>query len=400
MADKKLWQSAETPLNTLIEAYTVGDDYLTDGELLPFDLRASEAHGAMLHKQGVLSDDEWRALQKGLREIGELWEQGRFSIRPEQEDGHTAIEQFLTEKYGEAGKKIHTGRSRNDQALVMLRLFMKERLDSLRQSLRSLAETFRTAAGRHTTQAMPGYTHLQRAMPTTVGVWLASFAEALEDVLLLLPGLQKLIDQNPLGSASGFGIANFKNDRTFTTRKLGFARVQENPIYCAHSRGSFENIFLSTLAPAMLIAGRFANDMLLFSSAEFNFLALPPEYTTGSSIMPQKRNYDLFEIMRGNVRRYLHWQREVEDITAGLFSGYQRDLQLTKRPFTRAVALLENTLRVLLETVPRLIVNRAALEAAMSEELFLTEKVYERVNRGLSFRQAYHQVKKEWRAKP
>ncbi|HED11603.1 MAG TPA: argininosuccinate lyase, partial [Caldithrix abyssi] len=122
MADKKLWQSAETPLNTLIEAYTVGDDYLTDGELLPFDLRASEAHGAMLHKQGVLSDDEWRALQKGLREIGELWEQGRFSIRPEQEDGHTAIEQFLTEKYGEAGKKIHTGRSRNDQALVMLRL--------------------------------------------------------------------------------------------------------------------------------------------------------------------------------------------------------------------------------------------------------------------------------------
>ncbi len=396
MADKKLWQGGGAVLSPLIEAYTVGDDHLTDRELIPFDLRASRAHGAMLHRQGILDEAEWRALQKGLEEIETLWRQGRFEIRPDQEDGHTAIEQYLTAKHGEAGRKIHTGRSRNDQALVMLRLFMKERLGHLKSAVHALADVLATAARKHGEVAMPGYTHLQRAMPTTVGVWLASFGEALRDTTRLLPGLEEMIDQNPLGSASGFGIANFSNDRDFTTRELGFARVQENPVYCAQSRGGFESTFLGILSPVMLIAGRFANDMLLFSSTEFGFFSLPPHYTTGSSIMPQKRNYDLFEIMRGNVRRYLHWQRQVEDIVAGLFSGYQRDLQLTKKPFMQAVHLLQSTLEVLSETVPHIRVNREALEAAMSPDLFLTEKVYELVKQGRSFREAYHEVKKAW----
>ncbi len=393
---KKLWQGGSAEPDKKIERYTVGDDYTVDMVLLPYDVRATRAHGAMLHKAGLLSEDEWQALQAGLSYILSLYDEGRFVIRPDQEDGHTAIEQFLTENYGEVGKKIHTGRSRNDQSLTMLRLYMRDKLEIVGALISTLADRFTEAAQRLRELPMPGYTHMQRAMPTTVGIWLGAFAAALEDHATALPSLKTLLNQNPLGSASGFGIANFNADRSYTAELLGFDRVQLNPIYCANSRGMFENIVLHTLAPVMLTCGRFANDMLLFTSAEYGFFSLPHRFTTGSSIMPQKRNYDLFEVMRGNVRRFVHHQRAIEDIVVSLYSGYQRDLQWTKKPLIDALTLLEDTLDVLIYTLPELRANPEKLRAAMSEELYLTEQVYELVKKGLNFRDAYRRVKQNY----
>lgn len=391
--NNKLWQTSDNSLNPLVEAYTVGDDFVIDQQLLPYDIEASIAHAQMLNKIGTLNKEELDKALLGLNEILIACKEDKFTITKDQEDGHTAIEQYLTERYGEVGKKIHTGRSRNDQSLVMIRLFMKDQLNIIDEISTKLQNLLKSKIEETKTIPMPGYTHLQKAMPTTVGTWLDSYLSALTDFKISLASTIKIIDQNPLGSASGFGINNFQLDKDFTTQKLGFSKTQENPMYCGLSRGYFENIVLQTLSQIMVLSGKFASDMLLFTTSEFNFLSLPNSFTTGSSIMPQKRNYDLFEIMRGNVKVYQSCQNQIQEIVSTIGSGYQRDLQLTKKPFISGVELCKSTILLLCEIIPNLQINEKRLNEAMTPDLFATEEVYKLVNDGKSFRDAYQEVK-------
>lgn len=393
MKSKKLWQTSDSSLHPLIEAFTVGDDYIFDQQLLPYDIQASLAHAEMLFHIGVLKKEELSQVIQGLHEALQQWENHNFTISQSQEDGHTALEQFLTEKYGEVGKKIHTGRSRNDQSLVMIRLYMKEKLNSFLSLLQKVITSFEKTSQKLHNIPMPGYTHLQRAMPTTVHTWLESFTHGFQDILPFIENTLHMIDQNPLGSASGFGIENFSLDRSYTTQKMGFKKTQENPMYCGLSRGYFENIVLQTLSPLMILSGRFACDMLLFTTQEFDFFSFPSEFTTGSSIMPQKRNYDVFEIMRGNAKVYHGYQFQIQDIILSIGSGYQRDVQLTKKPFILGINLCEMTLEVLAEVLLALQIKEDNIKKAMTHELFVTNEVYDLVNKGKSFREAYQEVK-------
>ncbi|MCK5590735.1 MAG: argininosuccinate lyase, partial [Candidatus Pacebacteria bacterium] len=235
MEKKKIWQTGDG-LHPLVEKFTVGDDHIFDQQLLPYDIKASLAHAKMLFEIDVISEKELAQAEKGLNEILEKWENGDFVVRQEQEDGHTAIEQYLTEKYGEVGKKIHTGRSRNDQSLVMIRLFMKDGLSQVGELGEKITLSLENKVEETKDIPMPGYTHMQKAMPATVGMWLDSYLSAIKDFSILLQATQKMVDQNPLGSASGFGINNFPLDRDSTTQSLGFGKTQENPMYCGFSR--------------------------------------------------------------------------------------------------------------------------------------------------------------------
>lgn len=393
---KKLWQTADMQLHPLVEAYTVGEDYLLDQELLPYDIQASIAHAKMLREMKVLSEEEYETAKRGLEEIHALWEKGAFPIRREDEDGHMAIERYLTEHYGEIGKKIHTGRSRNDQALVMLRLFMKEKLQEIRNLGRKLETAFRQLEKKHANVNMPGYTHAQKAMPTTVGSFFEAYADGIDDALILFRSARAIIDQNPLGSASGFGIRNFAHHREITTQELGFKKTQANPIYCGMSRGYFEHLTLGTLSGLMVLLGKLSNDMLLFTTSDLGFFSLPNSFTTGSSIMPQKRNYDLFEILRGNTKLFFGYQQQIQQIITSVYGiGYQRDLQLTKKPFLLAVLLCKDTIQLLSAALPEIAVHEDKLQAAMTDDLYVTEQVYDLVNKGVSFREAYVQVKEK-----
>ncbi|MBK2106211.1 argininosuccinate lyase [Francisella philomiragia] len=390
---KKLWQTETDKLLPIVEKYTVGQDYILDQKLLKYDLQASLAHAKMLYKMKVITKDELNLLKKGLQEIQELLSNNEFRITQDQEDGHTAIEQYLCTHYGEVGKKIHTGRSRNDQSLVMLRLFMIDKIQFLEKTIQENIYTLRSKASKFKNIPMPGYTHMQKAMPTTVATWLGSFADALADTLLLISATSKVINQNPLGSASGFGISNFKHDKEYTTELLGFNRTQDNPIYCALSRGYFEKLTLQTFSNPISIYSRFANDMMLFTMAEFDYFSLSNSYTTGSSIMPQKRNYDLFEIMRGNAKLYQGYLQQITSIIDSVPSGYNRDYQLTKLPFFEAITLIEDTALLFNSTIKDLNVHIDKLEQAMTPDLYATEEVYKLVEQGLSFRDAYVAIK-------
>mmetsp|Transcript_36648 Transcript_36648/g.80305 ORF Transcript_36648/g.80305 Transcript_36648/m.80305 type:complete len:412 (-) Transcript_36648:116-1351(-) len=391
----KLWGAGG--LHPLVEAYTVGEDYRIDGEhLLSYDLRASEAHAEMLQSIGVLTAEELQSLRKALGEIGDLWKAGNFPVTRSQEDGHTAIEQYITEKYGEVGKKIHTGRSRNDQSLTMIRLYSLDKLREARSLAESLSTALRAQAAAFKDVPMPGYTHMQRAMPTTVGTWIDAFACGFSDTLQSLSAAEAVLNQNPLGSAAGFGINGLSLDRSVTTRVLGFGRTQENPMYCGLSRGLFENVALQAMSFPVLLSSRFAVDMMMFTQQETGFLYLPDAFVTGSSIMPQKKNYDVFEIMRANGKVFGSLQQQIQETIVGLGSGYHRDLQCTKKAFVEACGLCITTLQVLLEAVPALAVREDRLRAAMTEDLYVTDEVYKLVAAGAPFREAYATAKAEF----
>jgi argininosuccinate lyase len=391
----KLWQTVGSTPSEIVEAYTVGEDYIFDTLLLPYDIEGTLAHVAMLVKIGVLEQSEYDQVAGVLQEIKELHQKGEFKVLQEQEDCHTAIEQYVTEKLGDIGKKIHTGRSRNDQALVMVRLYMKVVLAELSQQLQTLRAAYEEKAQQAKDIPMPGYTHLQKAMPTTVSSWLGAYRDAFQDLIPMVQATQAMVDQNPLGSAAGFGVTGLELDREFTTEKLGFAKTQKNPLYCGLSRGYFELVVLQACELITTLSGRFACDMLLFTTQEFDYLSLPPEFTTGSSIMPNKRNYDLFEIMRGNTKVIAGYRNQIQMIVGGIGGGYQRDLALTKEPFMKGSELTKSTLTMLTHAIPELKINEPKLKAAMTDDLYATEKVYQLVAQGMPFRDAYKQIKEE-----
>lgn len=391
----KLWDKG-IAVDEDIEAYTVGEDPVMDLVLLPYDIQASIAHAKLLAASGFLTKDEAKKLIQGLQEILSLHKEGKFTITRADEDGHTAIEKYLTANYGDVGKKIHTARSRNDQSMVMIRLYMKDKLTETTVLVQKLCIALKEFVKKNKGIPMPGYTHMQRAMPSSVSLWASAYLDALTDDLSQIKQTIALIDQNPLGSAAGYGVP-VALDRGLTTKELGFAKTQENPIYCGMSRGKFEANVLNTLSQVMVDLNKLATDLILFSTKEFGFFVLPANYCTGSSIMPQKKNPDVLELMRANYHVVVGYEIQVKGIIGNLMSGYQRDLQLTKAPLIKSFTIVLSSLSIAAKVIQGLGVQEKQLKEAMSSELYATEKVYALVKKGMSFRDAYKEVGKEFR---
>jgi argininosuccinate lyase len=389
----KLWQTKSTELHPLAEKYTVGNDYILDQKLLPFDLDASAAHAQALKKLGILSQDELKKLLAGMEEIRVLHAKGEFTITQADEDCHTAIENFLVKKLGDLGKKIHTCRSRNDQVLVATRLYTRKKIKQISRELIGLEKVFLAMAKKYQFMPMPGYTHTRRAMPSSIGHFAAAYLEELINSHMLLESAYKLNDQNPLGAAAGYGI-NFNIDRRLTTKILKFKRTQINSLYCVNSRGSTESYILSVLTQIMMTLGRLANEMIWFTTPEFNFFHLPVEFTTGSSIMPQKRNPDVFEIVRSNVGVIVALQTQVKDISKNLISGYNRDTQLTKEPLIKGLGIARRSLEIMALAMSKIKPNKEVLMRSLSPELFAAFEANKLVKEGMTFRDAYQQIKK------
>jgi argininosuccinate lyase len=388
----KLWQTKSTKLHPLVEKYTVGNDYILDARLLPFDIQASRAHAAALVKAGILTKSEYAKLNKGLNEILALHAQGKFEIKQSDEDCHTAIEGYLVEKLGDLGKKIHTCRSRNDQVLVATRLYSRKKIKQISAELIKLEKVFLQMAKKYEFVPLPGYTHTRRAMPSSIGHWAAAYFEELTNDHKLLETAYWLNDQNPMGAAAGFGI-NIPLDRNLTTKLLGFKRVQVNSLYAVNSRGTTESYILSVLTKIMMTLGRLANEMIWFTTPEYNFFNLPLEFTTGSSIMPQKRNPDIFEIVRSNVNVIVALQTQVRDISKNLISGYNRDTQLTKEPLIKGMGIARRSLEVVALVMSEIKPNKPVLMKSLAPEFFAVYEANRLVKEGMPFRDAYTYVK-------
>lgn len=386
----KIWtKNNSATLNKQVESFTIGVDYILDDQLLPYDIQGSKAHAKMLQKIGILTEQELSILISGLDEILMEWRAGNFFLKKEDEDSHSAIEAYLTEKFGVVGKKIHSGRSRNDQILVTVRLFSKHKLKQIISVAELLIRVLKEKSSDIGQLKMPGYTHMQRAMPSSVGMWLGSFVEALEDDLTLLKTVATINDQNPLGSAASFGENVLGLDRAYTTQELGFAKLQNNPMYCALSRGKFENMILQALSQVVFLLGKFASDLMLFTTKEFGFFDLPMEFKTGSSMMPQKKNFDVLELIRGNISVFYALQFQIQEVVKNLPSGYNRDFQLTKEPFLKGMQLAEDLIGIGTLVAKNLQAHPEALAAACSPELYETDAVLQKVKAGASFRDAY-----------
>lgn len=392
-AGPKLWQKGYE-LNALAERYEIGDDSTLDNRLVPADVWGSMAHAMMLNRIGILTNDEVNALLKELAHILDVFDAGEFMLAKGDEDVHTKIENHLTEAVGDAGKKIHTARSRNDQVLVDTRLYTKGELLKTMANVIDAAEAFTAFAEREEWTPMPGYTHMQRAMLSSVGLWASAFAESFLDDLELLKTAYRITDQNPLGSAASYGV-NLPIDRQLTTDLLGFAKVQNNVLYTQNARGKFEGIAVQALAQIMLDLSKFAQDLLLFVTSEYNFMRMSETLETGSSIMPQKRNPDLMELVRGRTHTVLALQQQICGIIAGLPSGYNIDFQETKGPMIRAFDMVNDALAICALTIRNTTVNEKALREACSPELFATDAAYRLVmERGMPFRDAYRTIAK------
>ncbi len=390
----KLWQKGYS-VNAQVERYAAAQNSLLDRRLIRHDVWGSLAHATMLQHVGILSEEELQRLKQAFDDILEQEASNDFIIKPTDEDVHTSIENYLAEKAGPAGKKIHTARSRNDQVLVDLRLYGKEQLYYVSQKLFDLCATLLTFAEDTMTIPMPGYTHMQRAMLSSVGLWAAGFAEALLDDEHLLAAAYDINDQSPLGSAAGYGVP-LPIDRQLVADLLGFARVQNNVIYVQNARGKIEAAIVQVLAQIMLDLSKLAQDMLLFTTAEYGFFQPAQEICTGSSIMPQKRNLDIMELVRARTQTLLALQQQIFGIVSGLPSGYNIDYQETKRPFIEALDLVQESLDICALTINNITINKERLVEACSFELFATDQAYElMMQENIPFRDAYQRVGKE-----
>lgn len=390
MATRPLWYKGGEGPGAEVMAFLAGEDVLLDRHLLPYDIIASAAHVRGLERIGVVSAEERDALLSGLSALSALVERGEFVLGPPHEDGHSAIEEFLTERLGEVGKKVHTGRSRNDQVLVAQRLWMKDALGQAAAVCAQIARAALERAERDPMVPMPGYTHLQRAVPSSVGLWMAGVCEAFVDDAALLAQTAAWIDCNPLGTAAGYGV-NLPLDRDGVTEELGFGRLQINPMYAQNSRGKFELQALSALSQAMLDVRRLAWDLSLYTSAEFGFVALPSGYTTGSSIMPNKRNPDVVELLRAAYAPVAGARAEIEQLLS-LPSGYHRDMQGTKGPLIRGMVSGLQALRLVAPMLADMTFNTERMAAALSADMYATDRAIELTAAGVPFREAYRQV--------
>lgn len=385
-----LWDKGVEP-DRMIEEYTVGDDRTLDMRLAKYDVEGSLAHIAMLHKIGLLTSDELEMLTGGLREIAAEIEAGRFEIEPGTEDVHSQVELLLTRRLGDAGKKIHAGRSRNDQVLVDLKLFLRDELRQTADAVKALFDRLQNLSEQHKEVLMPGYTHLQIAMPSSFGLWFGAYAETLIDDQRLVAAAWHIANQNPLGSAAGYG-SSFPLDRTMTTRLLGFETLHYNVIAAQMSRGKSERAAANAIAAVAATVARLAMDVCLFMSQNFGFLSLPDNLTTGSSIMPHKKNPDVFELIRGRCNRLQAVPNEIALLTANLPVGYHRDMQLLKDILFPATSEIKRTLAMCDFMLAHLKINTRILDDAKYDYLFTVEDVNRLVLRGVPFREAYREV--------
>jgi argininosuccinate lyase len=381
-----LWQKSNIKIDARIMQFLAGDDVLLDREFFLHDITASKAHVEGLANIGVVSADESVSLKRELDALAEDFRSGSFVLDDRYEDGHSAIEARLTERLGDAGRRVHTGRSRNDQILVATRLWLKEQLATLEAHCRAIAMVCLERAAQPALP-LPGYTHLQRAVVSSTAMWFAGFAEGFIDNALRARQTCAWIDANPLGTAAGYGV-NLKLDREHTTQALGFSRMQISPIYAQLSRGKFEMAVLEAIASALLDLRRLAWDLSLFTTAEFNFVKLPAEYTTGSSIMPNKRNPDVVELLRASYASVAAARCEIEQLLS-LPSGYQRDLQFSKGSLFHGVTHGLSALALVPDLLARMQWNGPAMRAAIEPAMYATDVAIEQAAAGVPFRDAY-----------
>ena len=382
-----LWQKPGVTVDAGIQKFLAGDDVILDREFFLHDIAASTAHAQGLRHIGILSDEELAGLQRELDTLAEDFRSGAFVLDERFEDCHSAIESRLTERLGDAGRKIHTGRSRNDQILVATRLWLKEKLARVSALSRQIAKVALNRAEAEKALPIPGYTHIQRAVVSSAGMWWAGWAEAFIDNAVRADDTHRLIDANPLGTAAGYGV-NLPLDRDHTTKALDFARLQVSPIYAQLSRGKFEMAALEALGSATLDLRRLAWDLSLFTSAEFGFVSLPAQYTTGSSIMPNKRNPDVIELMRATHASVAAARTEIEQLLS-LPSGYHRDLQASKGAIFHGFGRGLPALELLPDLLANLEWREDRMRAAMDSGMYATDVAVEQAAAGVPFRDAY-----------
>jgi argininosuccinate lyase len=386
----RLWDKGG-PLDERVLNYTAGEDYALDDRLVAFDVRASIAHAEMLNAQQLLSLDDLDAIREGLEALAAEHARGAWRVELADEDGQTALERRLTERIGVAGSRIHLGRSRNDQVLTALRLYLREVLGNLSVGAEAVADALEELGVREAATALPGYTHMQQAMPSSVALWAGGFAAELRDAAEGLTAVGRRLGKSPLGSAAGYGTPGLPIDREATRAALGFSSVQDPVTAVQLSRGKAEAQLLFEIGLLMQDLSRFAADVLLFATQEFGFVTLPGSFTTGSSIMPQKRNPDVFELIRGRSATALGCLTEALAVCAKLPSGYQRDLQLLKFPLFRAIDLAQDTLAILPPAIEALRFNRTAIR--LDPAIHAAEEANRlAVREGIPFREAYRRV--------
>ncbi|MBQ2843857.1 MAG: argininosuccinate lyase [Alistipes sp.] len=386
----KLWDKG-FDTNALVEDYTVGNDQELDMRLAKYDVQGSLAHIRMLETIGLLTAEELQVLVRGLEQIASEIEAGDFRIEPESEDIHSQVELLLTRRLGDVGKKIHSGRSRNDQVLVDLKLFLREELKEIATEIRALFDRLQELSEKHKEVLMPGYTHLQIAMPSSFGLWFGAYAETLVDDMRLVAAAYDIANQNPLGSAAGYG-SSFPLNRTMTTELMGFETMHYNVVAAQMSRGKSERAAANAIAAVAATVGRMAMDLCLFMSQNFGFVKLPDSLTTGSSIMPHKKNPDVFEIMRGRCNRLQAVPNEMALMLTNLPVGYHREMQLLKDILFPATEELKRTLRMADFMLSNLAVNEQILEDEKYNYLFTVEDVNRLALEGVPFREAYRTV--------
>lgn len=386
----KLWDKG-TAVHPNIDRFTVGRDREFDLHLARYDVLGSLAHATMLGKTGLLTQEETEQLLAGLRDVYSDIENGNFSIDDSVEDVHSQVELLLTQRLGETGKKIHTGRSRNDQVLVDIKLFLRDRLKETAQLVHALFELLLEQSERYKDVLLPGYTHLQIAMPSSFGLWFGAYAESLVDDVIMLHAAWRITNKNPLGSAAGYG-SSFPLDRTETTRLLGFEALNYNVVYAQMGRGKTERITAQALSSVAATLAKMAMDICLYMSQNFGFVTFPDELTTGSSIMPHKKNPDVFELIRGRCNRLQAVPNDIALLTTNLPSGYHRDLQLLKEALFPAFDELHSCLAMMRFALESIRVKENILDDERYTHLFSVDAVHEKVRQGLSFRDAYREV--------
>lgn len=393
---RKLWEKGNK-IDREAMKFTVGKDYLYDSRLVKYDCLSSIAHAEMLYQINVLTLEEKEKIKAALNEIMRLKDLGEFQIEESDEDCHTKIENYLTEKLGSIGEKIHTARSRNDQVLTALRLYYKDEIKAIEGLTKELILSVKGFVKEYGRIKIPGFTHTRKAMPMSIKMWGKSFIESWNDDLKILKAVSDLIDASPLGTGAGFGIPVFDVKRKLTQKLLGFKRIQKNPLYVQNSRGKFEGAIVSALSLIMYDVNKMSSDIIFLSEDDIRIFEIPEAFTTGSSIMPHKRNPDLFEIARGNYVKIVSLEFELKMLPTNLISGYHRDLQLTKGAIMEAFDITKETIKIYSRAISNLKVNAKSAEKLLKDpQLFSVEKVNRLVKRGIPFREAYRIVAKDF----
>jgi len=386
----KLWDKGIS-IDQLIEKFTVGNDREIDLKIAAYDIQASLAHAQMLVEIGLLKPEELKDIKGVFEGLKSQLNEGTFVIDTQFEDIHSKLEYELTKALGDTGKKIHTARSRNDQVLVALQLYYKDTLKSIQEKTKILFDTLIDLAETHKIALLPGYTHLQVAMPSSFGLWFSAYAESLIDDVYVLQAAQKVVDQNPLGSAAGYG-SSFPIDRAFTTKALGFETLKYNVVAAQMSRGKNERIMASSLGNLAHTIGKMAMDICLYMSQNFDFIGFPESLTTGSSIMPHKKNPDVFELIRGKCNKLQSLDTEMLLITNNLPSGYHRDFQLLKENMIHGLDDLESILDIFNYAIQQIQVKKIDLNDPKYQYLFTVDSINALVMQGASFREAYQTI--------